>query len=48
MKSKLLVIAGLTAAVIVGLVIWKSGSSATAAQPQGGGERPPAEVTVLR
>lgn len=47
MKSKLLVIAGLTAAVIVGLVIWKSGSSATAAQPQGGGERPPAEVTVF-
>ncbi len=47
MKSKLLVIAGLTAAVIVGLVIWKSGSSATAAQPQGGGERPPAEVAVF-
>ncbi|QAR32618.1 efflux RND transporter periplasmic adaptor subunit [Geovibrio thiophilus] len=46
MNSKLLVFAGLAAAVVIGLVIWKSGSSATAAQPQGGGERPPAEVTV--
>lgn len=46
MKSKLLGFAGLAAAVIIGLVIFKSGGSATASQPQGGGERPAAEVTV--
>ncbi len=46
MRSKLLLSAGFAAALIIGLLIWKGGSTATAAQPQGGGERPPAEVTV--
>ena len=45
MKSKLLVFAGVAAALIIGLATFKGGSEAVAAAP--GGEMPPAGVTVV-